>query len=1016
MPHFDSPERPSEEVFDPKIHLDYSSPTKVYPLADLKLEPREFSTPIAATAPFQLLTEEGVLAYRRALFAPEVLDECAVSPYPNTLIVRDAAKKSKFLHDFWNHPETLNILSGLMQAPLVPIFKIEEGFVSVQTNSAKDLEEMKKEISIEPDHRLIEMSEEEKNANPLESGSIIPWHFDSYPYACIIMLSHTDGMIGGETFIKCGDGTITKVEGPKYGCAYIIQGGILEHLASRAKGVKERIASVASFRANVDGFYDISFTTNTRPMTNTRDLHREWAEYRLKVLKKEIEATLERVRNNQISTEDFHIFGKRQVGYMQQTYRQMVPHGLIDQTIENHGNYGYYHADRIWENIRKCDGFETLLAAAREMEDTWDPARDYQGDLIASRLSLKRGKVLQGQLGRVIPSANPWQEYSMGDELLRQGQRELFLGWSDYFGFSSLVTLDTSAVVVSVTDEAWRQIYHRMFTMQDKTEQVKCDETHPVCLNCAKRKSDCTYKSKYQWCTVVTPETQDHPEPRERENQQDHPSATAPGCDQDAMQQAKLANSSSLAAVHSNEHIELYGAALDTMLESWNAETTCAWIPPDPISVWQMSLGTFTAQVPSSRDTELIDFYLDKVAPLFCCYAASDKNPFYHLIAKAWNSEHKFTKYAAVIRASQSLAAVFMSARESSLRSVAKSLQKEAQGHIDYLSSTEGYDAMTFLALHLLGASAMYSQDVAYWHVVAAKLQNILSLDALGSNNQTTIIRLHERERQFFWGLHMYNHLHTTFVENHLSLPSIQIPERYLEDITGIRRYPHPYTGVSSHITFALLTVGKLIKRQRKLAVSRSFATEQQIQDIRALISEANELETMLLAQNVPGPEEIEDPNDEVTPVEHLVKMAECHRNAALLQLYRVFPDVLRRRLGLDGIPISTEGFTLRLALRILDTLTSIPSQSGTTPFQTVLLLAMSSELKFASHVPDMDQTSHDIRIANAREWTVTRLSEAQCKIPGQRLYTLLKKVRRMWAQLDVAGPFDVVFWLDYMM
>ncbi|KAK6005945.1 hypothetical protein QM012_007587 [Aureobasidium pullulans] len=905
MPHLASPVEAFEDVFDPKIHLDYSPPKKVYPLADLRLEPREFSTPIAATAPFQLLSEEGVLAYRRALFAPEVLEECAVSPYLNTLIVRDAAKKSKFLHDFWNHPQTLHILSELMQAPLVPIFRIEEGFVSVQTKTAKDIQEMKKEVSIEPDHRVIELSEEERNADPLKSGSIIPWHFDSYPYACIIMLSHTDGMVGGETFIKCGDGTITKVEGPKYGCAYIIQGGILEHLASRAKGVKERIASVASLRANVDGFYDISFTTNTRPMTNTEDLHREWAEYRLGILKKEIEATLEKVRNNQISTEEFHAFGKRQVNYMQQTYRQMVSRGLIDETIKNHGNYGYYHADRIWEDIRKCAGFEAMLTTAREMEDIWEPGRDYQGDLAASR---------------------------------------------------------------------------------------------------------------YQWCKVVTSESQDLPEQQERSSQQEHQLPAPPSGEQDVIDQDGTQPSFLSAPVCSDAPIELYGAALDNMLESWDAETIGDWSLPDPMSVWQMSLGTFMGQVPSSRDTELIEFYLDKVAPLFCCYAASDKNPFHHLIAKAWNSEHKFRKYGAVIRASQSLAAIFMSARESSLRSVAKDLQREAQIHIDHLSVTEGYDSMAFLALHLLAASAMYCQDVAYWQIVAAKLQNMLSLDAMATHNQTTIVKLHERERQFFWGLHMYNHLHTTFVENHLSLPAIRIPERYLEDIAGIRRYPHPYTGVSSHITYALLSVGKLIKRQRQIATSRSFATEQQIEDIRALISEANDLEAMILARNVPGPEEIEDPHDEATPVEHLVKMAECHRNAALLQLYRVFPDVLRRRLGLENTSIGTEGFTLKLALRILDTLTTIPSRSGTTPFQTVLLLAMSSELRFEGDVTDMDQASHNLRIFDAREWTLTRLSEAQRKIPGQRLYNLLRKVRQMWAQLDAAGPCEVVFWLDYMM
>lgn len=174
-------------------------------------------------------------------------------------------------------------------------------------------------------------------------------------------------------------------------------------------------------------------------MTDTQDLHREWAEYRLEVLKKEIEATLERVRNNQISTEDFHIFAKRQVNYMQQTYRQMVPRGLIDETIKNHGNYGYYHADKIWEETHKRANFETILATANELEDTWEPGRDYQGDLAMSRLALKRGEILQGQLGRVNPSANPWQRYSMGDELLRQGQRELFLGWSDHFEFSSLM-------------------------------------------------------------------------------------------------------------------------------------------------------------------------------------------------------------------------------------------------------------------------------------------------------------------------------------------------------------------------------------------------------------------------------------------------------------------------------------------------------------------------------------------------------------------------------------------------
>lgn len=51
--------------------------------------------------------------------------------------------------------------------------------------------------------------------------------YDSYPYACIVMLSQTEGMVGGETYIKRGDGTVVNVVRPSFGCAYIIQGVIL---------------------------------------------------------------------------------------------------------------------------------------------------------------------------------------------------------------------------------------------------------------------------------------------------------------------------------------------------------------------------------------------------------------------------------------------------------------------------------------------------------------------------------------------------------------------------------------------------------------------------------------------------------------------------------------------------------------------------------------------------------------------------------------------------------------------
>jgi hypothetical protein len=140
---------------------------------DLGLEPRPSSTPVAATAPFQLLSEKGVLAYRKALFSEKVLQAYSVAPYDNSLILRNAAAHSRFLHDFWSNPVTLKIMSENMQAPLVPIFTLEEAFVSLQTSS-NDLDDMKKEITIEPLHQKIPIAAC-NSYNPLEAKSIIPW-------------------------------------------------------------------------------------------------------------------------------------------------------------------------------------------------------------------------------------------------------------------------------------------------------------------------------------------------------------------------------------------------------------------------------------------------------------------------------------------------------------------------------------------------------------------------------------------------------------------------------------------------------------------------------------------------------------------------------------------------------------------------------------------------------------------------------------------------------------------------
>lgn len=47
-----------------------------------------------------------------------------------------------------------------------------------------------------------------------DGKAVVDWHRDSYPFVCVLMMSDTTGMVGGETALKTGNGDIMKVRGP----------------------------------------------------------------------------------------------------------------------------------------------------------------------------------------------------------------------------------------------------------------------------------------------------------------------------------------------------------------------------------------------------------------------------------------------------------------------------------------------------------------------------------------------------------------------------------------------------------------------------------------------------------------------------------------------------------------------------------------------------------------------------------------------------------------------------------
>ncbi|KAJ5775685.1 uncharacterized protein N7511_000696 [Penicillium nucicola] len=418
-----------EEVFDPNVHLDYTPPSKKITLEDLLLKQSPNASPVAGTVPFPLLSPEGVRAYRRALFQKDVIGKCASSPFPGTLVLRDAVKQSKFVNDFWTHPETMRIVSDAVDVPLEIVMPTEIGHTNIQVEG-RTIPEMASNLNVEPSLEKLELSVEDRAYDPLKDASaIIPWHDDSYPYVCVLMLSDTEGMIGGETYIQKGDGESQKVEGPQIGHAVMLQGGEVKHLAARAKGVKERISTITSYRSKMPNVYDSSYMTNVRPYADMSTIYPEWAHYRLRKLRDELNLYLEKAEkehNYAHGTGEVQSLIHNQIEYLQRTSRQMVDPEYSQALVKEFGKAAYYDAPRIWQTVQHLPSF-TELASSTDDERKWSPDSGYWMDMQKSMETIRQGKPLQSTLGTAVWDKK--KRYYMGDELLRQGLNEVFLDW-----------------------------------------------------------------------------------------------------------------------------------------------------------------------------------------------------------------------------------------------------------------------------------------------------------------------------------------------------------------------------------------------------------------------------------------------------------------------------------------------------------------------------------------------------------------------------------------------------------
>ena len=89
-------------------------------------------------------------------------------------------------------------MSKIAGVELVPVMDYEIGHINMSVPGSKKEYDSKTMVSDDND----------------DEEAIVGWHRDSYPFVCVLMMSDTTGMVGGETALRTGFGDIKKVRGP----------------------------------------------------------------------------------------------------------------------------------------------------------------------------------------------------------------------------------------------------------------------------------------------------------------------------------------------------------------------------------------------------------------------------------------------------------------------------------------------------------------------------------------------------------------------------------------------------------------------------------------------------------------------------------------------------------------------------------------------------------------------------------------------------------------------------------
>ncbi|KAF5547694.1 hypothetical protein FMEXI_5020 [Fusarium mexicanum] len=432
--------------------------------------------------------------------------------------------------------------------------------------------------------------------------------------------------------------------------------------------------------------------------------------------------------------------------------------------------------------------------------------------------------------------------------------------------------------------------------------------------------------------------------------------------------------------------------------------------------------------------TILVEYYFKDTAAILALYD-SEMNPFRSTVSRVWASSELI--YCTL----QSMAASFLSNVYPQLLHTGLHFRQKAIRLLDDLDDSAIHE-QALIALFMIGGTASWFDinDTGSEYFPRLK-KHVQSLKTSGRMSPTGHSQAFFENTLACWEMFLAfvvdEDENEVFDSPHLPLlPADPDPEP--GSIFPVVQIPHPVTGVAHEIHTTLARVGRLVRRNRRRAMSKQFLTRESILEAHREVDEAAELEMFLTNLQVPLESAIVQTGDSQTPTWHLTALAEVYRFVGLIQLYHVFPDTLVSRMNLQSshaggetVPVSAHEAEERLrqfTLKAVEILRSIPAESGTKDFHPFLIVAVCSTLtipvvEVSASPQSMASLGNSLALVaadvhRARGFLRGRLQLLLHSLPKNPIQRCIDIVEATWAETDNRSGSSgrPAYWMDVMM